>query len=111
MVTTLLAIAAVGCLVAAVVWGRSARHRHRVWRRLSTTGTDSDATTIALSDYRKDLHTAVLYALLSVAAAATAARPPVRVLPVVLFSSVLVTVVVTLVYGRNFIRDARLVQS
>ena len=111
MVTTLLAIAALGCLAAAVVWGRSARHRQRVWRRLESTAPDDDATVIALGDYRKDLHTTALYALLAVACAATAVRPPVRVLPVVLFAAVLVTVIVTLAFGRNFVRDARLVQS
>ena len=48
MTTTLLAVAALGCLVAALVWGRSARHRHKVWRRVAANGGDADATTIAL---------------------------------------------------------------
>lgn len=111
MTTTLLAVAALGCLLAAAVWGRSARHRNRVWRRVASTSGDSDAVTIALGDYRKDLHTTVLYLLLAVACAATAARPPHRVLPVVLFGAVLITVVFTFAFGRNFVRDARLVQS
>ena len=66
MTTSLLAVAALGCLVAALVWGRSARHRHKVWRRVAANGGDADATTIALGDYRKDLHTTVLYVLLAV---------------------------------------------
>ena len=111
MTTSLLAVAALGCLVAALIWGRSARHRHKVWRRVAANGGDADATTIALGDYRKDLHTTVLYLLLAVACAATAVRPPQRVLPVVLFGAVLVTVVFTFAFGRNFVRDARLVQS
>ena len=111
MATSLLAVAALGSLVAALVWGRSARHRQKVWRRADSTSEDADAATIALGDYRKDLHTTVLYFVLAVALATSAVQPPEQLLPVALFSAVLVTVVFTVIFGRNFVRDARLVQS
>ena len=68
MLVPLLAVTSLLCLVASFVWGRSARQRYRVAERLEETSADSDAKALARGDYRKDLHTAVLYAVLAVAA-------------------------------------------
>jgi phosphoserine phosphatase RsbU/P len=106
----ILAIVAVACLVAAVVWGRSARYLRKVELRLEQeTGADSDATTLARSQFRKELHTAVLYGVLALAS-----------LPVsfsnrgeadVLYTFVLIPAVMAFWYGRDFIREARLFEG
>ena len=63
-----LAVVAVGCLVASGIWGRSARYLRKVEQRLEQeTGVDSDATVLARSQFRKELHTAVLYLVLALA--------------------------------------------
>jgi serine phosphatase RsbU (regulator of sigma subunit) len=106
----ILAIVAVGCALAAGVWGRSARYLRKVELRLEQdTGVDSDATVLARSQFRKELHTAVLYGVLALAS-----------LPVsfsdqgeadVLYAFVLVPVAMALTYGRDFIREARLFEG
>jgi serine phosphatase RsbU (regulator of sigma subunit) len=106
----ILAIVALGCVVAAVLWGRSARYLRRVELRLEAeVGADSDATVLARSQFRKELHTAILYAVLAAAS-----------LPVsfsgqgeadVLYAFVLVPVAMALAYGRDFIREARLFED
>ena len=69
----ILAVVAVAALVAAVVWGRSAQHLQRVWHRIEDDlGPDADATVLARSSYRKEVHTVTLYAVLAVAAAVAA---------------------------------------
>ena len=69
----ILAVVAVAALVAAVVWGRSAQRMQRVWQRIEDDlGPDADATVLARSSYRKELHTVTLYAVLAVAAAVAA---------------------------------------
>ena len=55
----ILAVVAVACAVAAIVWGRSARYLRKVELRLEhETGAESDATVLARSQFRKELHTA-----------------------------------------------------
>jgi len=69
----ILAVVAVAALVAAVVWGRSAQRMQRVWQRIEDDlGPDADATVLARSSYRKELHAVTLYAVLAVAAAISA---------------------------------------
>ena len=106
----ILAVVALACAFAAVVWGRSARYLRKVELRLEQeTGADSDATTLARSQFRKELHTAVLYGVLALAS-----------LPVsfsnrgeadVLYTFVLVPSVMAFWYGRDFIREARLFEG
>ena len=69
----ILAVVAVAALVAALVWGRSAQRMQRVWQRIEDDlGHDADATVLARSHYRKELHTVTLYAVIAVAAAIAA---------------------------------------
>ena len=106
----ILAVVAVACAVAAVLWGRSARYLRRMELRLEQeTGPDSDATVLARSQFRKELHTAMLYGVLALAS-----------LPVslsdqgeadVLYAFVLVPAAMALVYGRDFIRENRLFEE
>lgn len=106
----ILAVLAVGCAAAALVWGRSARYLRRMELRLEgEVGADSDATVLARSLFRKDLHTAVLYGILAVASLPVALSD--RGDADVLYAFALVPVAMALVYGRDFIREARLFEG
>src|SRR2546425_1876030 len=65
----LLALAA-GCLVAAILWGRSAARLERAAKRIEAemagSVTGRDAVGLARSAWQKDLHATVLYALLGI---------------------------------------------
>src|SRR3954465_12371530 len=105
----ILAVFALACGAAAVVWGRSARRLERVWRRVEDeSGPESDAAVLARSAYRKDLHTAALYFVLALAGAATAAsrRPEVDLV----FIVVMVPVGLSILFGRDFVREARIAE-
>jgi serine phosphatase RsbU (regulator of sigma subunit) len=102
----LLALVALTCLAAAAVWGRSARYRLRVLRRIEANSDDADLRSITRSDFRKDLLSAALYAVLAVVcavAALTIEAPQSLVLVLVA-----VPAVVSMVLGRNFVNEARL---
>ena len=106
----ILAVVAVACVVAAVVWGRSARYLRKVELRLEQeTGPDSDATVLARSQFRKELHTAVLYVVVGLASLAVAFSSQGEI--DVLFAFVLDPRGDRLVYGRDFIREARLFEG
>ncbi len=102
----LLAVAALACVVAAAVWGRSARYRLRVLRRVEAESQDPDLQAIARSDYRKDLHTTILYGILAVVCAVDSVAHTTDAVLVLLV--VAVPAVVSIVLGRNFVREARL---
>lgn len=106
----ILAILAMACAAAAVIWGRSALYRRKVIQRVEQesgeTEVDSDVMELLVSDFRKDLHTTILYAALAVTELAVAlvadSSAP------LLSALVLVPVGLTFVFGRNFVRQARL---
>jgi serine phosphatase RsbU (regulator of sigma subunit) len=106
----LLVLVAIGCAAAAVVWGRSARYRAKLVQRIDHDSGDSDLKNLTRSDLRKDLHTAGLYAVLAVVLAGAAVLGTDRV-AAALFLAVLVPVVVSLVFGRHFVREARIEHS
>lgn len=106
----ILALVAVACLAAAIVWGRSAQRLQRVWLRIEDqVGPDADATVLARSAFRKELHSATLYSVLAFASAITAVWPAREA--VFFFAFVLIPVAVSVVYGRDFIREARLAED
>lgn len=105
----LLGLVSVGCAAAALVWGRSARYRHRLWQRLQRDSGDTDLKALALSDFRKDAHTTMLYVVLALAAATGAVLGPRA--GVVVLVVVLAPVGVSLAFGRNFIAEARIEHS
>jgi serine phosphatase RsbU (regulator of sigma subunit) len=106
----ILAVVAVAALVAAVVWGRSAQHLQRVWHRLEDDlGPEADATVLARSSYRKEVHTVTLYAVLAVAAAVVAVLDSKNA--VLLFSFILVPVGLSVLYLKDFRREARLAED
>lgn len=103
----ILAVVAVAALVAALVWGRSARRFQRVWARLeSELGPEADATVLVRSGYRKELHTVVLYAVLAVACAAGSLSDLDG--GEWLFVLALVPVGMSILFGREFAKEARL---
>lgn len=115
-----LLVVAVGCLFAAAVWGRSALRIERSWKRLCEAAEDhnaqeagaqgsSVAVDLARSAYRKEMHTTLLYLVAGVGAAAGSLSSSVwTTLPRLLVG---VPVAMTLVYGRNFLREADLIES
>ena len=106
----ILAVVAVGCVVAALVWGRSARYLRKVELRLEQeTGADSDATILARAQFRKEIHTALLYLIVGFASLAVSFSN--RGEADVLYAFVLVPVAIALLYGRDFIREARLFED
>jgi len=107
--TFLLAVTAAASLAAAVIWGRSARHRRRIWLKLAEASGDDDGIELALAHYRKDLHTAFLYAVVSVSLfVVTATMPDPRTSILVVLA---VPAVVTMVMGREFSRQSRIAQG
>jgi serine phosphatase RsbU (regulator of sigma subunit) len=104
-----LVLVAAACGVASVVWGRSVRYRRRVLRRAEADSGDADAKALARSDYLKDLHATVLYAVVG-ALALTAALAD-RSIWALALPLLLIPIIATLAFSRNFARDARLAQG
>jgi phosphoserine phosphatase RsbU/P len=106
----LLALVAVACLVAAIVWGRSAQRLQRVWLRIEDqVGPQADATVLARSAYRKELHSSTLYSVLALACAVTAVWDARQAN--FFFVVVLIPVAISVIYGRDFVREARLAED
>jgi serine phosphatase RsbU (regulator of sigma subunit) len=104
----LLLVVAAACAVAAGVWGNSARRLRRVAAEAEHEfGREADAATVARSAFRKDVHSTVLYVVLTVASGAAAFIGR----PTILFSLVLIPVGVSIIFGRDFVRDSRLAQG
>ena len=100
---------AVACALAAAVWARSARRLQKVERRAEREfGRTSDAATVARSAYRKDVHALVLYSLLAAALTALGVLGPSWNW---LIGVVLLPVAVSVIYGRDFVRDSRLAEK
>jgi serine phosphatase RsbU (regulator of sigma subunit) len=106
MYQPILGLVAVVCAGAAWVWGRSARYRLKVLTRIERDSDDLDLQSIARSDYRKDLLSALLYAILALVVAVAAAFSTTnRSLLLVLLA---LPAGASLVLGRNFVKEARL---
>jgi serine phosphatase RsbU (regulator of sigma subunit) len=105
----LLVLVALVGIGASVVWGRSARYRARVLRKVEAESGDDDVKALARSDFAKDLHTSVLYAVVAAVAAVAAVAD--RIYWVGLLVLVCVPAVVSFVMSKNFVRDARIAQG
>ena len=106
MLQPVLALVALASAAAAGIWGRSARYRQKLLRRIESQSGDSDLKSLALSDFRKDVHTTLLYALVSLSAAVMAIVGTERSAVVLLL--LLVPVTLSFAFGRNFVNEARL---
>jgi serine phosphatase RsbU (regulator of sigma subunit) len=105
MSTTVLAVVAVACAAAALIWGRSAAYRQKILRRVERDSDDRELTELLQSDFRKDLHTSLLYAVVATSTVIGAIFGP-EVLALLL-ALVLVPVATTVIHGRNFVKEAR----
>lgn len=109
MSSPLLLIVAAACLIAAVVWSRSAKRLQKVSARAEHEfGRTADATTVARAAFRKDIHSAVLYWVLAVCAGLGAFLDGDTSW---LFVLVLIPVAVSMVFARDFVRDTRLAEG
>src|SRR4051812_15878496 len=99
-----LVFVAVACLIAAAVWGRSARYLRKVELRVEAEfGPENDAAALTRAAFRKELHTTALYVLLATASLAAGISD--RTSAVTLYAFILVPIAVSLFYGRDFIRE------
>jgi phosphoserine phosphatase RsbU/P len=106
----ILALAGIASLVAATVWWRSARRLRVVWKRVEAeSGREADVTVLARSQFRKDLHTSVLYTSVAVGLGAltvfddraSGAAFVILALPVTL----------SVLFGRDFVRESRIAED
>ena len=108
-----LAAAAVFCAVAAALWGRAAARLARAARRIEAETASSshgrDATELARAAFDKDLHTALLYAILTVGfAVASISTSGWYQIPLL---AVGIPVVVSIRYAPRFFDEARLAEN
>lgn len=107
MATVVLAVTAVACGIASLVWARSARRQGRIHRRVGAErGPESDAAILARSAFRKDVHTTTLYAVLCGSCTALAFSRSAGV--ELMFGLILVPVIVSVLSARDFVRESRL---
>jgi serine phosphatase RsbU (regulator of sigma subunit) len=109
----LCAVIAAACLVAAGLWERSSRRLQRAWRRIAAevaaTGAGADAADLARSAFRKEVHTAGLYAAVAVVAGVVAAsRPGAWAL---VFIAAVPPLAVTFRYGPRFQAESRMAEQ
>jgi serine phosphatase RsbU (regulator of sigma subunit) len=105
----LLVLVGAASLGASIVWARSTRYRSRVLRRVEAESGDADAKALARSDYSKDLHTTILYAIVGGGSFVAAFADRIYLSAILLL--VVVPVLVSLYLSRNFRRDARIAQG
>jgi phosphoserine phosphatase RsbU/P len=108
-----LAAAAVFCAIAAALWGRAAARLARAARRIEAETASSshgrDATELARSAFDKDLHTALLYAVLTIGlAVASLSDSAWYELPLLAVS---IPVVLSIRYAPRFFAEARLAEN
>ena len=110
MTTSVLAALSVVCLLAALVYVRSARLRYRVVRLIDADANrDVEAHSLAFSAFRKEAHSAIVYALLAPAAAIVALVERVEVSAV--FGVMAVPAVASLWWARLSVREARMARN
>ncbi len=106
----LLLVVAFACVVAAVIWARSARRLERSWRRLLEGSGPSGtiAASLARSAYRKEVHTTLLYTVVAVISASAAF---IGSWPRLTQALLVIPVVMTLVWGQRFLSEADLIEE
>jgi serine phosphatase RsbU (regulator of sigma subunit) len=103
-----LALVAVACIVATVLWGRSARYLRRLQLRVeSEFGRDSESAVLARAQFRKELHTTMLYGAIAVASLVVSFSDEATGI----FALILIPIVLSAAWGRDFIREARLFED
>jgi sigma-B regulation protein RsbU (phosphoserine phosphatase) len=108
-----LAAAGIVCAMASLVWSRAAGRLARAMRRIEdetrTSGTSSEAAKLARSAFNKDLHAAILYAVLAggLVLASFSTSPWFEGL----LLAVTIPAVVSLRYAPRFLSEARLAEQ
>jgi sigma-B regulation protein RsbU (phosphoserine phosphatase) len=99
-----------GCVVAAVIWARSALRLERSWRRLleGSGPAGSMAVSLARSAYRKEVHTSLLYMVVAVISAGAAF---VGSWPRLTQALLVIPIAMTLVWGQRFLAEADLIEE
>lgn len=106
----ILALAGAASLVAATLWWRSARRLRVVWTRVEAeSGREADVTVLARSQFRKDLHTSVLYTSVAVGLGALAVFDD-RVGGAA-FVILALPVTLSVLFGRDFVRESRIAED
>lgn len=110
---TFLAMVAAGCLVATYVWTRSSlrlgRAASRIEQGVQAGLHGSEASALAWSAFRKEAHTAALYAILTLLAGLSALPDhPALDVP---FLALFVPIGITLIYGPRFLSEASAVED
>jgi serine phosphatase RsbU (regulator of sigma subunit) len=100
---------AIGCCVAAILWGRSARRLERAAKRIeaemSHSATGRDAVDLARTAWQKDLHATVLYGVMAVGLAfASWSSAAWLELPLLALA---VPIVASIRYAPRFLAEAR----
>ncbi|MGI8663208.1 MAG: PP2C family protein-serine/threonine phosphatase [Acidimicrobiales bacterium] len=110
MHTPILVVVAVAAVAAAAVWGRSARYLRKLQTRVEAElGPDDEPTVLARAQFRKELHTAVLYGVLALASLVAGISSNTNA--TLLYAFILIPIAISLFYGRDFIREARLFEQ
>jgi len=106
----LLLVVSFACVVAAVIWARSALRLERSWRRLleGSGPSGSMAASLARSAYRKEVHTTILYTVVAVISAGASF---IGVWPRLIQALLVIPVVMTLIWGRRFLAEADLIEE
>ncbi len=102
-------VVAAGCVVGAVVWATAAQQRVRQLKRLEKSSGDQDAKVLARAGIRNDVHAAAFYAAATVVVTTLALVEVEHIELIVVL--LLAPVGATLVFSREFAREARLAQS
>jgi serine phosphatase RsbU (regulator of sigma subunit) len=101
---------AVLCLAATVVYARSARHRWRLVKLIEADhNADVEAHSLAFAAYRKELHAALVYAVLAPAAALVATSDDIDM--VLVFGVLAIPALISLWWSRNSVREARMARN
>ncbi len=106
MKTGILLTLGVICLAAAVVWGRSARQRLKLVRRVESENVDTAVRTLARSSFNKEVHAAVFYGLVAFGAFVTGLSDDHRFAAA--FGLIAVPGVISIAWARNSARESRM---
>lgn len=110
MQTPILVVVALASSIAAAVWGRSARYLRKLQLRVEAElGPEEEPTVLARAAFRKELHTSVLYIVLALTSLAAGLSSSTSA--VLLYAFIGVPIAITMFYGRDFIREARLFEQ
>ena len=108
MRTPVLTALGIVCLAATLAWIRSAQQRYRVVQRVDSDEAP-DSHTLAWTAFRKEIHSASLYGLLSLASFVTAFRDASDV--AVIYALVAIPALVSTYWARNAVREARMARK